>query len=625
MSIDFDWSDEPPSPKVTPPPKPRRTRKLLLFAFTLVGLMGAGWLLTRWLRAPATATIAQEVDALILREATAFSSGDGVAFFATQPDDPAWQAAQFWPESLTMHRAGRAVQSIKRQDREIEAQLAWTDDDGLMTRTAFYHWGEDGPMPVADAPWFWGPTLHQPQEWGTLLISDKDDEWSLAIANFMTERRKTLCEPECPADRFPVTLEISRYYTNTAAPNRIVVPSPHLVAVDTDGLPGPAFWAMLDARVIDYLIPGAIRFAVPAEHESTYLAAAQRFQAEHPAVTVEIVPVADPAELDLTSIDGALIAPNADQIAAGHIVDLTDYAATAPAFDLSDFHYLLRSSAHWRDRLWVVPIAGHWALFQSDVDAHAAAGLDPAPPASWAGLAGQIVRLDHAAGNAQLHLPFADLTGDSLHALAGATQCSDDPQRCPERLTPEAVRSALSWYGGILAVQPDTPNFAAMSQSERRNYALNHLSRPREIAAWIESPVYYEHNVQIAPLTLAPLPAGASVASTPIHLLGGVISTTSEHPRDVWMWLDYLSRERPLNEPRALPGRASVTIEIGFWTQMPEAVRGPLLAGLVAGRSVRIDERNIFRGEIMAALHDGTITPAALAEKALEIKWFGSP
>ena len=270
-----------------------------------------------------------------------------------------------------------------------------------------------------------------PGSWGTLLIPDKDDEWSLAIAQFVAERRKTLCDPACPTERFPITLEIARTYANTVAPNSVVVPSPRLIAVDADGRPGPAFWAMLDARLTDYLTSDTIRFAVPAEHESTYLAAAQRFQAEYPAVAVEIVPVTDPRELDLTTVDGALIAPSADQIAAGAIVDLTDYAATAPAFNLDDFHYLLRSSARWRDRLWAVPIAGQWSLFQSDVDAHVAASLEPLPPVSWAGLEGQIVRLAQAAGNEQLRLPFADFTGDSLQALAGATLCSDGPTTLP--------------------------------------------------------------------------------------------------------------------------------------------------------------------------------------------------
>jgi hypothetical protein len=621
MSIDFEWSDEP-NRTAEQSPEPAGGRNPAFMLLTLVGLSLLLVTIVRNIRGPSRARVEHALTELLTHEASAFATGDGTAFFATQPADPAWQAAQLWPESLAMHRAGRTLQDFEQFQEAVGAQVVWSSPSGPLARTTFYHWEEGRLVPVASAPAFWGATVHHPQGWGTLLLAEADDRWRLTIASFVAEQIDRHCATGCRADLLPLTLELRRDYTNEYGASRVSIPSPHLIAVDANDEPGAPFWAMLDARLTDYLTPAALRFAVPAVHETAYIAAAQRFQRLHPDIKLEIVPFDDPTAVNLHAVDGALIAPSANQIAAGQLLDLTDFAAGDPTYAENDFHELLLGGVQWRERLWAVPIAGQWPLYQSDVNAHVAADLAPAPPATWAGLEGQIVRLASAPQNAGLRLAFADFASDSLLAIAGAHHCADEAVDCNARLTPAGVRSALSWYGGIQALQPEMPNFAAMRHSERRSYALNHLSRPREIAAWIEAPTYYEHNVQIAPLALAALPAGADATSTPIHVTGGVISASSDHPRDVWRWLIFLSSQRPLGEPRALPARASVTTEIGFWTQMPEVVRVPLLEGLVTGRAVRIDEREIFRSEILAALEAGESTLDELVQQALVINWF---
>jgi ABC-type glycerol-3-phosphate transport system substrate-binding protein len=622
MGIEFSWSDEPAPP--TPPPPPKRSGRWIgVTLLTIIGLGALGWFLLQWWNAPSPAAAEQMIGEMLTAERAAFAAGNGPVFFATLPDDPAWQAAQLWPESLSMYAAGRTLVSLEQQGDHVAARLGWESEAGPMTRGAFYTWQAGTLQPAADAPWFWGGMRHQSTEWGALVYAEADAVWASEMESYIGAALERLCAAACLYEGEPLTVSIATTYATTAAPKQIVIPSPHLIAVDGAQEPGPAFWQMLEARLADALTPATIRFAVPAAEASNYAAAAARFQAENPAITVVIVPVEEMATLDLATIDGALLVPSASQIGAGQVVDLTAFAETDPAFDAADFHPRLLAGVTWQGRRWAAPIGGWWSLYYSDVRAHELAGLAPGPPSGWSGMEGQIARLANAAGNERLRMPFADFTGDSLLSLAGAVHCAEDDAQCHGRLSPEAVRSALSWHAGVMAAQPGSPDLRQFTTAERRNFALNNLSRPREIGAWIETPAYFEHNLQIAPLTLMPLPAGPTVRSTPIHVLGGMISSNSQRPRAVWQWLDFLTRERPINEPRTLPGRRAVAEQIGFWEQLPAEVRTPMGEAFEYGRVVRIDEHEIFRPAIIAELLSGSASAADLADEALEIEWFG--
>ena len=635
MSIDFDWThDEEESPFAPPPgdkhpaPQKRWGRWLLLIAGALL-LFGGIWIGLTWLTARVDPRLRGAVRAYLELEQDAMRAADGELFFSLQDDDPAWRAAQLLQTNQTFNASDRTLVALERHGQDVWVTLAGPDpaapEAGPVTRTVFYRWAGGALRRTATDPAYWGEMMSVEQPWGTLVFFARDEALVDAIAAFVEAAIAELCTPACDAV-LPLTVTIASDYGSTAAPSHVRVPSPRLLGIDDAGAPSASFRNILRARLAEALTPATIRFGVPASQVASYQDAARAFEREHPAITVVVEALPSLEELawtDVAELDGALLAPDVDWITAGRVVDLTDFAATDPAFGANDWVSLALDGARWRDRLWMLPLYQKASLLLIDVNAYQTAGLSGLAPPEWSELERDLVTVLNAPGNEHLRWGFVDLGEDSLYAYALARQClAPGAQSCRARLGEQAVTAALEWHRRWVD-EGLAPDVTGLGPQERINFALNHQSRPRTVAAWVDPPNFYEHHVQIAPLIIHPLPGLEGRAVTPVDVRGGFINGESERPRAVWTWLLYLSRMRPVDEARALPARPSVIKAIDYWIQTPAAMQGPLRSAFRNGRAIRLDERDFFPRQDLARLLAGEVSAEELAGDWLEIGWFG--
>jgi len=640
MGVDFDWTYEKEEPPFSDDEKGSVSRgpgrKIWWIALAIVAmlLVGLAWAITYKSAITADPQLEAAVRAYLELEQRAVQSGNGDLFFSLQADDPAWRATQLQPVNQAFNAADRDVIDIERRGDDVRVTIVTDTDltsDGQSSgeqveRMAFYHWVGGVLERTATDPAFWGEKETLVFEWGQLVFHERDRDGAAAMGDLINETVERLCTPGCPANRLPVTVTIAPDFGATAAPGHVRVPSPRLLGRDAGGMPADPFVDALHARLTDYLTPATIRIGVPARQAEQYQATVEEFRRLHPQISVVITPLANgsiPTAADLDRLDGILAPPPADLIATGQVLDLTDFAATDPMFRENDFHPLALTGARWRERLWMMPISAQTPVLIIDADAYGRANLTPESPLNWGQLEQDVAAVMTTTGNEQLQWGFVDLGNDSLFAYALGEQCPENVTRsCRARLGRQAVASALIWYRRLVMEEEMIPDITGLDYQERLGFALNNQSNPREIAAWIDRPVSFEHHIQIAPLAVYPIPGLNGRQLTPVQVAGGFITAHSEHPRAVWAWLNFLSRQRPVDQPRALPARISVTGKIDYWGQLPYPLQAPVRDSLRNARPIRLDEQQIFRLDDLARLLAGEVSPEEMAEEWLEIEWF---
>lgn len=633
MGVDFDWTyDEEDSPfgrdgKKRSPRRPGRAAGWIALGIGAVLLVGLTWAATYWSAVSTSPQLEEAVRTHLQLEQDAVLNGNGNIFFSLQSDDPAWRAVQLQLTNQVFNAASREPIAIERRGQDVHVTLrSQADGSGPVERVAFYQWLNGVLTRTATDPAFWGDSNDIEYEWGRFTFFDRDRESAPAIGEHINAQVEAICATDCGANRLPLTVTITPDFSTTAAPGHVRVPSPHLLGRDNDGNPGALFLAELDARLADYLKPAIIRFGVPARHAEKYQLAAEEFGRQQSQIAVEVVPISDdeiPIAAEFEMLDGALFAPPADLIARGHILDLTDYAASDPTYKEADLHPLAMDGARWRDRLWMMPLYAQAPLLIIDSQAHAQAGLAANGPQDWPTLQQNVASIMTTADERELRWGFLDLGNDALFAYALGVQCPGAVnQPCKTRLGEQAVAAALTWYRKMVAEEKLAPNITELDYQGRIDFALNNQSNPRGMAAWVDLPVYYEHHIQIAPFTVHQLPGLNERQLTPVRVTGGFINTTSAHPRAVWTWLNYLSEQRPVNQPRALPARISVRDEIDYWGQIPHPLKAPLRDSIRNARAIRLDEQRLFRFDDLARLLDGESLPEVIAKDELVIEWF---
>jgi ABC-type glycerol-3-phosphate transport system substrate-binding protein len=564
----------------------------------------------------------------------AYLNGDGELFFANQAASPAWLSAQLQPENQLVYSSGPQVTRVERFGYDLWANIQWRQGDQTLQRVAFFQQRGDRLIQIPTVEGYWGPTQESAEAFGRLTWHEIDGEWRRKIASFIKQTADEICaadaEGTCPPERWPFDLVIASDFATTAQPNQIRVPSPRLVGLDADGRPSSLFWDRLRQALIGHLAAATIQFAVPEEFLTGYQNAAAAFSAERPDIQVEILaletlpqdPLAWPAD-----IDGAAMTPDMRLITAGRVLDLTDYAASDPAFDQRDFYEQIWQGALWQERLWFLPQAANLRLLFYDRQAYQQANLaEPSLRWTWDEMAADLNRLAALVDAGAFEAVFLDPDRDALFSYAFNIDNDCGGQAtiyCAQTLSQEAVGDALSWYRSLILDDRMTVDLAPLTTAERNHTVIN-LTSPRNTIIWSEHPVLFEHHLLYQSLGVVPFPGSERFDGiTPLAVQGSFISSASQHPLATWEWLDFLSYQSLARQKRLVPARPSVAMANNYWVNLPRPVSEAMRAAFPFARPVLIEEAGYFPWPQLAALSTGQQTPDEVLQTMARVRWFG--
>ncbi len=633
MSTEFEWTS-PDSDQETgqsPPDRPTNKRWPWMLALLIV-LCGCVVALLYRASRSVDEELLRAVELYIEAEKRAVDAGDDTIFFSMQDDDPAWRANQIWLARNLAQTDNVAVTHVQAQGDYVWATLRSMIDSSPIHRQAFFRRSDARLLHTGSDPSFWGPRLTQSYSWGTLRLHRADSEWGTMIGEFVAAQVEALCRDGCVEGRQPFTLILSADYDATVAERELRIPSPRLIGLNGAGRPSPLFWKRLANELDAHLRPAAVRFAAPDEVAGLLQARAADFTAQNPAISVEIIPFsqlpAGPDEM-LAAADGAYLQPDPSLIASAHIYDLTSLAETDPGVELEDFYGPILDAAHWRGRLWALPLSAEMRLIYFDEPSFEVATLSPENYLSQIWQHRVRPEADPLKGlrTESSGWGFLDSSVHSLFAYAFAQRCAAESlQPCTAPLSAEDLVAALTWYYAMVAQDGAMADFASMDEDERRFWAVNLLSVPRTVPMWVDLPAFYEHTGQIGDVGVLPLRAnvedGVGSGPTPLLLHSGVISRSSENPVAVWKWLTYLSHQRPIGPVRSIPARQSVAQEIGYWETLPSELRGPMSEAFRVARPVGIVDGAYFGWSDLDNLINGGAEAEALAEQMMDTIWF---
>lgn len=637
MSTGLDWQLDEDGDE---PPEFQRGRwpvtSLVMIAAVLVvialalGIWGVGRQQATRSAEQLQATIQDLLDVLH----RAYVDGDGDLFFANQVDDPAWLSAQLQPENQVVYLAGPQVDRVERFGNDVWANIHWRQGNQYFQRVAFFQWHNGRLLQVPTVDNYWGPVQESRKAFGQMRMHEIDQAWEQEIARFAVRTMLEICGPDpervCRAGSYPFDLTIAPDFARTAEPNQLRVPSPRLVSLDEDGRPARLFWDRMRRALRAHLTLATIQFAVPEEFLLVYQDAALEFSAQRPDIQVEIVtleslpddPLAWPAD-----IDGAARPPDEKLIAAGRVLDLTDYVTSDPTFNDGDFYEQIWRGAWWRERMWFLPYAADMRLLFYDREAYRQAGLaEPSLRWTWGEMAGDLEVLAGLVKAGAFDAAFLDPGRDALFSYAFNLD-NDCGERatiyCTAPLSKEAAAAAMAWYQSLIAAEDVTVDLAPLS-AEERDFAVINLTSPRNVIIWSEEPVLFEHHILYQPAGVVPFPGSQRFDGvTPLAVQGGFISAFSQHPQAAWEWLKFLSYQSLARQKRLVPARPSVALATNFWGKLPRPVGEAMRSAFPFARPVLIEEAGYFSWEQLEAVSSGQQSATEAIRAMTRVRWFG--
>lgn len=609
---------------------------LLIGMVIFFGLLIGIWQMWQTRLAESESELREQVQTVLYLEHIAVLNGDGALFLSLQEDDPAWISAQLWPENQAAARAGLTVTQVEQYSDFIQADATWTADGETLQRTIFFEERDGHLLHISTAPDYWGKPIRERQPWGTLYYSEMDSVWVEDIAPFVSERVAQICAANCVEERLPLTLVLAGDYGLTAAPHRLRLPSPRLLALDEEGAPAPLFWQTLQRQLEGYLAPATVRFAIPPSSNRSalsitkYTEIANRFMAAHPDITIELVNLAAlPDDLGLLAaeFDGAAIPPTQAMLTAGLVHDLTDFMNTDPDFDQTDFYEQIWQGTRWQERTWWMPQSAIMPLIFYDKAAYRLANYpEPSLDWTWTEMTQDVTALIAAQPEKDtLVWGFIDPNMDTLFSYAynWNNRCPETATvRCQNPLQPQNMIAALDWYSQMAGQPEKMPDLTGLTPFERDTIMLTLQGAKRQAVIWTDLPINYEYRFLLAPLGVVPFPGSDKFAGiTPLWVQGSFISRQSERPLATWQWLKFLSYQKPV--PRLIPARPSIATEMNFWGSLPPQLGDAMRVAFPFARPVTLEDQNYLSWAQIKDVLSGELSPTDVVFQQPDAAWFG--
>ena len=625
MSVQLDWQigeddEEPPEKKRKQ--WPFSSLVTVVVALAVVTAILVTWQTGRARVQQAEARLVAEVQIRLNSAQSAFADGDGELFFTFFAAQPGWRMAQFRPELNTMWRQELTVTRAEAHEDEVWANVSWVEAGQTRQRLLFFQRVSGVLLHIPQPETYWLGTKTRQSSWGTLRYDERDAAWADVVNDKVTETVAEYCRPACGDQKLPFSLTLSTDTNQTAAPGEVRVPSPRLLALDENGRPAGLFWDTLDGQLVDYLAPADIRFGVPAFYATHYQEIIPAFTALHPDIRVEIVPLPDDEAWPLTDLDGGVLVPTLDMLAAGRIMDLTDYAYSDPHFALADFYDQVWHGIWWQERMWLQPQSAVMPLLYLDRPTYARAGrTEPSLRWTWSEMEADVLAIGAQATDKQQ--AFLDPTRAIFFSYAYNWEVAHcRPGACRDELTPGAIQATYAWYAEMTHI-PGT--FAAVESLDQETRAREILTRIafRDIAIWVDRPVKYESHLVRGQTVVRPFPGSERFDGvTPLYVQGNVILRHSARPRATWQWLSFLSNHDVARQLRQIPARPSVAQASGYWSVLPRPIGDVMRTAFPFARPVVLGDLDLFTWAQLASVRNGERDPAGVAQVSPRLQWF---
>lgn len=564
--------------------------------------------------------------------------GDGDLFFSLHEDDPAWRTAQLLPANQAFYKAVPQVTRAQNREGIIWANVSTTKGSQPIQRIMFFEQVGGGMHQVSTDPAYWGPIHQALVDWGNLRYYEIDKALADEFETFVADVIDRTCAQSCIESQLEFQLEIGSSYRQTAVADKIIFPSPRLLALDGSGAPADAYWEQLEAEIVTHITPAVVRFGVPASMVTLmdYESAAEKFSLRYPHIQIELVLLEsnNPDLLSFEGLDGATLFPTESMLASGQVRNLTDFLNSDPTFNQSDFYEQIWQGAWWQEQFWLVPQAGHMRLFYYDRNAYREINApEPSLRWTWEEMERDMARFADAPINPDWG--FLDAGNDALFSYAynWDNTCTElATVRCKDTLERRDVAAALEWYADLSGRPGYIPDMTRLKlplptsnydQEARTVILSNWQSAQRRAVIWIEDPILYELRFQLSPMGVVPFPGSDRFDGiSPIWVQGHLVFQHSERPLATWQWISFLSNQPIASQFRYVPARPSQATLSLYWSTLPRQLSDPMRTAFPFARPIKIEEQAYFSWDQITAVLTQEATPQEAARLIPDINWF---
>jgi ABC-type glycerol-3-phosphate transport system substrate-binding protein len=316
----------------------------------------------------------------------------------------------------------------------------------------------------------------------------------------------------------------------------------------------------------------ALTLAVGEFDLAGYQALIELFEAQHPAISVRLVAVAEIVSSETTDAIAALAAaadvfPYAPDAQAGreHLLDLEPLLSIDPTFLTDDF---LPGLLDDTDSLFSLPVAASYPLVFFDKAAFDSAGLAyPVPGWTLDEFVATAQALTVRGADGATRWGFVPFYVQPLLAVQLAKPLRADGGA---RFTDPDVAQALRWVADLFTTHQVSPWLD-------RDQAQDVVDGGRA-AMWLGGHVRWSFMSDAAQVGVTAMPgsdAGYAIEPTRTAF---AISRGTAHPEAAWRLLNFLSQQKLVGTGVDLlvPARRSVAAAADYWDHVPEPLTSPL-------------------------------------------------